>query len=183
MAYFTTSFSFIGEAMQSKMPKPRLTALTRFLRDEDGVALLEFAVVLPMMLLVFAVIIEGSRMMLSYESAINGVRDATRYLARTLPTDQCAVSGTVAGYSGKLRDLVEQGVTGRSVFPPFVIVGAVTPSCRYVTGTYRGGNVPVAQVSAVITVRFPFARVFTLFGGSRPDLTTTVTDQARVFGS
>jgi Flp pilus assembly protein TadG len=158
-------------------------AVERFLRAEDGVALVEFAIVLPMMLLVFAVIIEGSRMMLSYESAINGVRDATRYLARTAPANLCASGASVAGYSTQLQTLVRQGVTGRSVFPPAVTVGTVTPSYRCVTGTYRGGNVPVAQVSAVITVTFPFANVFTLFGGSRPTLTTTVTDQARVFGS
>ena len=158
-------------------------AVARFLRAEDGVALLEFAVVLPMMLLVFAVIIEGSRMMLSYESAIAGVRDATRYLARIAPKDICTTGAPLTTTPGYLQTLVRQGVTGRSVFPPSVTVGAVTPTYRCVAGTYRGGNVPVAQVSAVITVTFPFADVFTLFGGSRPDLTTTVTDQARVFGS
>ncbi len=158
-------------------------AVQRFLRDEDGVALVEFAIVLPMMLLVFAVIIEGSRMMLAYESAINGVRDATRYLARTAPADLCTSGASVAGYSTQLQTLVRQGVTGRSVFPPAVTVGAVTPTYRCVAGTYRGGNVPVAEVSAVITVTFPFASVFTLFGRTRATLTTTVRDQARIFGS
>ena len=158
-------------------------AARRFLRAEDGVALVEFALVLPMMMLIFAVIIEGSRMMLSYESAINGVRDATRYLARTAPRNVCTSGASVAGYSTYLQTLVRQGVTSNSVFPSAVTIGAVTPSYRCVTGTYRGGAVPVAQVTAVITVTFPFSGIFTLVGGTLPTLTTTVTDQARVYGS
>ena len=158
-------------------------AALRFLRADDGVALVEFALVLPMMMLIFAVIIEGSRMMLSYESAINGVRDATRYLARTAPRNVCTSGASVAGYSTYLQTLVRQGVTSNSVFPSAVTIGAVTPSYRCVTGTYRGGAVPVAQVTAVITVTFPFSGIFTLVGGTLPTLTTTVTDQARVYGS
>lgn len=157
--------------------------LRGFCRDESGVALVEFALVLPMMLLVFAVIIEGSRMMLSYESAINGVRDATRYLARVVDADACTTLPSVAGYSATLKTLVTQGTTANSVFPPAVTIGTVTPSYSCVTGSYRGGPVPVAQVTAVITVNFPFEGLFRLVGGSRPTLTTSVTDQARVFGS
>ena len=176
------SSSFIGKVTRGRTAIAS-AAIARFLRAEDGVALLEFAVVLPMMLLVFAVIIEGSRMMLSYESAINGIRDATRFLARTVSPSLCTSGGSVAGYSTKLRTLVVQGVTAYSVFPSAVTIGAVTPSYRCVTGSYRGGTVPVAQVTAAITVTFPFAGLFNLVGASRPDLTTIVTDQARVFGS
>ena len=172
------SFSFIAKPFG-----PAKRAARRFLRADDGVALVEFALVLPMMLLIFAVIIEGSRMMLSYESAINGVRDATRYLARTAPRNVCTTGASVSGYSTYLRTLVVQGVTNNSVFPSNVTVGTVTPSYRCVTGTYRGGDVPVAQVTAVITVTFPFSGIFTLVGGTLPTLTTTVTDQARVYGS
>ena len=179
------SFNFIAKAAAPWRTAAVLrAAVARFLRNEDGVALIEFAVVLPMMLLVFAVIIEGSRMMLSYESAINGVRDATRYLARTAPSDLCTTHASVASYSTQLKSLVTQGVSAKSVFPPNVTIGAVTPSytCSIVT-TYRGGAVPVAQVTAVITVTFPFSGLFTLVGGSLPTLTTSVTDQARVYGS
>ena len=172
------SFSFIAKPFGAVK-----RAALRFLRAEDGVALVEFALVLPMMMLIFAVIIEGSRMMLSYESAINGVRDATRYLARTAPRNVCTSGASVAGYSTYLQTLVRQGVTGNSVFPSNVTIGAVTPSYRCVAGTYRGGAVPVAQVTAVITVTFPFSGIFTLVGGALPTLTTTVTDQARVYGS
>lgn len=160
-----------------------LHVLRRLRRADDGVALVEFAITLPMMIFTFAVIIEGSRMMLAYESAITGVRDATRFLARMAPSDLCVTGASVAGYATQLGTLVTQGVSGQSVFPSAVTVGAVTPSYRCVSGSYRGGTVPVAQVSAVITVTFPFSTIFTWLGASRPTLVTTVTDQARVYGS
>ena len=181
------SFSFIAKIMSDigavGQRGRAARALARFVRDEAGVALVEFAVVLPMMLLVFAVIIEGSRTMLSYQSAINGVRDATRYLARTVNSDVCTTSASVTSYATQLRTLVVQGVTAKSVFPPSVTIGAVTPSYRCVIRTYRGGTVAVAQVTAVITVTFPFSGLFSLVGISRPVLVTSVTDQARVYGS
>ncbi|MGV8988937.1 MAG: TadE/TadG family type IV pilus assembly protein [Cypionkella sp.] len=160
-----------------------LRRVARFGRDESGVALVEFALVLPMMLLVFAVIIEGSRMMLSYQSTIVGIRDAARYLARTVAPDICTTGGSVGGYSAKLKTLVVQGVTAYSVFPSDVVIGSVTPSYRCVTGSFRASPVAIAQVTAEVTISFPFAGIFTLVGGSRPNMTTHVTDQARVFGS
>lgn len=157
--------------------------IARFGRDESGVALVEFALVLPMMLLVFAVIIEGSRMMLTYQSTIVGIRDAARYLARTVAPDICTTGGSVSGYATTLRTLVVQGATAYSVFPSDVVIGTVTPSYSCVIGSYRASPVAIAQVTAEVTISFPFAGIFTLVGGSLPDLTTHVTDKARVFGS
>lgn len=155
----------------------------RFVRDQSGVVLVEFAVVLPMMLVVFAVIIEGSRLMMSYESAITGVRDATRYLARITDAGVCTSGGTVTGRAATLKTLIQNGQTGGTIFAPNVTIGTVTPSYRCVTGTYRNGPVPVAQVTAQVTIIFPFGNIFSLVGGSLPTLTTTVTDQARIYGS
>lgn len=163
--------------------EPLSRRLAAFWRDESGVALVEFALVLPMMLLVFAVIIEGSRMMLSYQSTIIGTRDAARYLARTVNADICTTGGTVGGYATKLRTLILQGATAYSVFPQDVVVGTVTPSYRCVAGSFRASPVAIAEVSAEVTIRFPFAGLFILAGSSRADITTRVSNQARVFGS
>ncbi|MCB2134334.1 MAG: pilus assembly protein [Rhodobacteraceae bacterium] len=157
--------------------------LPRFADDEDGAALIEFAIVLPMMLLVFAVIVEGSRLMLSYQSAISGVRDAARYLARVAPLDICTSGGNLNSYTTQLQTIVSQSVSGNSVFPSFVTVNSVTPSLACVVGTYRVSPAPVAQVTANVTVNFPFSGVFTLVGGSLAPITTDVTDSSRVFGS
>ncbi|MBV1867312.1 MAG: pilus assembly protein [Marinosulfonomonas sp.] len=155
-----------------------------FMREERGAALVEFAIILPMMLLIFAVIIEGSRMMISFQAAISGVRDATRYLSRVAPVDICSTSGgSVASYSAQLHTIVSQGISGNSVFPTAVTVNFVTPSFNCVAGTYRVNPAGVAQVTANVTITFPFAGLFTLNGQNLPQITTNVTDAARIFGT
>ena len=166
----------------SRFSRQRRSCL-RFLRCESGAALVEFAIALPSMLLLFAVIIEGSRLMLSYQSAIAGVRDAARYMSRVVPSDICNSGGSVAGYSTQLLDIVRNSSSGESVFPSYVTVDFVTPSYTCVPGTYRIDPVPVMSVTAQITVTYPFAGVIAFGGGTLPTRTTTVTDQARVFGS
>lgn len=158
-------------------------AAGRLVRDDAGAALVEFAIILPMMLVVFAVIIEGSRLMLSYHGAIAGVRDATRFLARVVPGTICATGGSVAGYAGQLQTIVGASVGGSPVLPSGVTVNSVTPSHTCVTGTYRINPTPVATVTASITVTFPFSGLFTLVGATAPTLTRTVTDRARIFGT
>jgi len=158
-------------------------AKSAFVGDERGAALVEFAIILPIMLLLFAVIIEGSRMMISFQAAISGVRDATRYLSRVVPVNICSSGGSVAGYSTQLQTIVSQGISGNSVFPTAVTVNFVTPSFSCVAGTYRVSPAAVAQVTANVTITFPFAGVFALNGGNLPQITTNVTDAARIFGT
>ncbi|MDW4550593.1 TadE/TadG family type IV pilus assembly protein [Defluviimonas sp. D31] len=160
-----------------------INAARRFRRAEDGVALIEFAIVLPAMLLVFAVIIEGSRLMFAYQSAISGVRDATRYLSRVVPVDICTKGGSVTGHTTKLTSIVAQSVSGTPVFPPLVTINSVTPSLACVAGTYRNNPAPVATVTANFSISFPFSGVFALYGGNVTPLTKSVTDSARVFGT
>lgn len=165
------------------VPSGKLPRIARFLRDESGVALVEFAITLPTMLLVFAVIIEGSRLMLGFQNAIGGVRDATRYMSRIIALDICATGGSIGTYSSQLQTIVRQSITGQSVFPTGITVNSVTPSYVCAAGTYRVSPAPVVTVSAQITVTYPFAGIFTLVGGTLPSVTTTVTDRSRIFGS
>ena len=122
-------------------------------------------------------------MMLSYQATIAGVRDATRYLARAVTTDVCTTHASVSGFSTKMLTIVMQGTSGASVLPSGITVTSATPSYTCVTGTYRGGTVPVAQVDATMTITFPFSGIFTLVGGDVPTVTTHVIGKARVFGS
>jgi hypothetical protein len=52
-----------------------------------------------------------------------------------------------------------------------------------VVGTYRVSPAPVAQVTANVTITFPFAGIFALVGGSLGQITTDVTDSSRIFGT
>ena len=158
------------------------SAFRRFLRDSDGAALVEFAMVLPMMLLVFAVIVEGSRMLISYQSEISSVRDATRYLARIVPTDICITGGSISAYDSQVGAIANQNLGGVSL-PGSVTVQSVTSSLACVTGGYRVDPAPVATVTATIAIAMPFSGIVALSGGSLSTITTTVTDTARVFGT
>lgn len=156
--------------------------LSRFVRSEDGAALVEFALVLPMMLLVFALIIEGGRMMISYQSAIAGVRDATRYLSRIAPSNACT-SAAVAGHAIKLTTIITNTIGNTPAFDNAVTVNSVTLSSSPGTGTYRVNPVCVASVTANVTINFPFGSIFGLFGFPIPSVTTNVTDSARIYGT
>lgn len=162
-----------------------------FARDESGAALVEFALVLPLMLIMFAVIVEGGRLMKNFQGANAGVRDAARYLARAVASDACstgspaATGNALAAYDAKLEQIVRDsaGTGGGTVFGTGVTIDSVTGTFNCVPGTYRVSPAPVAQVSAVLTITFPFGGIFELAGEGLSEVTTTVTDQSRIFGT
>ncbi|MBU3261953.1 pilus assembly protein [Roseovarius sp. PS-C2] len=154
----------------------------RFAADDTGAILVEFAIVMPLMLLFLAVTVEASRLMWSYQSVIAGVRDAGRYLARVTPADICISGGSVAGLTATLQDIVSQDIGGNDLFPSGVTVNSVTPSYSCVSGTYRVSPAPVGKVSANITIQFPMGNVISLFGNGMSSLTTDVADSSRIFG-
>ena len=136
--------------------------------------------VLPMMLVVFAIIIEGSRAFWGYQAAITGVRDATRYLSRTASREICTSGGgafdaaTVASVEAK----VSQSATGDNFLPALVSVNSVTstPDCTVV-------DAPIGTVSAELTIELPFGGLFALFGDAQGDIVTVVVDRARIYGT
>lgn len=169
---------------------PRLSLLRRLARSERGVALVEFAMVLPLLLLLFAIIVEGGRMMWSYQTAIAGVRDATRYLGRIVSTDVCPSALPAAGtYDTQLAGIVRDSIGGTSVLPASVRLdpGVVRPVQAVIeceAGGFRMASTPIATVSARIRIDFPFQGIFAFAAdGFPPFIVTTVTDQSRVFGS
>ena len=153
------------------------------IRDESGAALVEFAILLPMLLLVFAMIIEGGRLMWSYQSVNAGVRDAARYLARVAPANICSGGTAISTYTAKLTEIVEDTLDGNSIFPPGITINSVTPSLTCAAGTFRVSPAPVAQVQVEMTITFPFAGLFSLNGQSLSTLTKTVRDQSKVYGT
>jgi Flp pilus assembly protein TadG len=156
--------------------------IAAFRSDDSGVALVEFAILLPMLLLVFAVIVEGGRMMWSYQAAAAGVRDASRYLARRASPSICDSGGSVASFNPALLEIVRNSISGEALFPSSITVNSVTPTLTCVAGTLRVSPTPMVNVSASLTITFPFSGVFELAGGSRPTITTTISDQNKVYG-
>lgn len=167
----------------AKRPAPLRRLTRRFAGDETGAQLLEFAIVLPLMLLIFGVIVEGGRLMWSYQAVVSGVRDATRYLARIAPRDICSTGGSVSGYDALLTTIVASSTDGSAILPTGVRVVDVTPSLACPVGTFRSDEAPIVTVLADVEVTFPFAGLFEFAGGARPVLETEVSDQSRVYGS
>jgi len=156
--------------------------LSRFRRNQSGAALVEFAILLPIMFATFALIVEGGRLFWSYQNAITGVRDATRYVARVAPTDLCSdePSATIASFQFE----VSTALTSLSTSQVTVTLDSLALECVGAPGEYRVSPAPIAVVTAELTiVDLPFAMLFTLVGGTpSTQIRTTITDRSRVYG-
>jgi hypothetical protein len=181
-----------------------ITRLSRFLRREDGVALVEFAMFLPLFLLSFFVIVEFARVFYSYQGAVVGVRDAARYYARVAPAGICVNAGGVGGMlTGPDYNNVGAHPSGRTdaayqivwrnmdnetgFLPTSVFLIDVTVLYQCVTGGgYRQEEVPIAIVAADIEIVLPLIGILELntFQGIIPNgkITHTIIDESRIFG-
>ena len=163
--------------------------MRRFARDTEGAALVEFGLVLPVMLLLFSVTIEGARLMWSYQAAIAGVRDATRYVGRVVPGDICGTSSATAAqasimaWQDTVTDIVRNSAGGVPLFPASIIVDDVTPVVDCKPGAFHLAYTPVATVTADMTITWPFSGIFSLFGGVPPVTHLQVADTGRIFGA
>ena len=158
--------------------------LRQFWRRDDGAALVEFAISLPLILILAFLSVESMRLFWSYQAAIAGVRDATRYLARVAPADLCTSGGSVTGYTTQMETIVRTSIGGAALFPAGVTVTSVTPSVNCITTLgLRQASVPVATVSANVSITMPFSQILRVIGAAPVAvINTTVRDQARVYG-
>lgn len=156
--------------------------LRRFGKENKGAALVEFALALPLFLVLFAATVDGARMLWSYQTAVAGVRDATRYLGRAAPANTCP-GGDLSSYTAELTRIVRDSVSGNNVTPSGVTIVSVVPALTCPVGDYRNGPVAVASVTATLTITVPFSTVFALVDGNLGTFTATVTDRTRIFGS
>lgn len=153
-----------------------------FRRSEDGVAVVEFVLSVPMMILMFAIVVEFGRLFLGYQATVSGVRDASRYLSRIAPIDICATGGSLGSYNAMLKNRIEADSANNSVLPTQFTVTSVVASHNCVPGTLRTSPAPVATVVAQIDVQFPFGSIFGLLGDELTSLSTSVSDSSRILG-
>ena len=161
-----------------------LHTLRAFRDDRSGAAMVEFAISLPFLLLVTAIVIEGSRIAWTHQAAASGVRDAVRYIARIAPSDICDGTVDIADYKTDATNIVAErtGSPDEQILPGGVTVLDVTPSLDCVDVDYSTVDVPVVEVRVQIQIAFPFGGVFDLFGDPLEPLTTEIADESRVFG-
>lgn len=160
-----------------------MSVRSTFWHAEDGSALVEFGLLLPMLLLTFAISVEGSRTFWAYQTTISGVRDASRFVAKAASSSLCETGGTLNNLSSKATEIVAKTVTGDNLFPSSISVASVTPTLSCVSGNYSMGTVPIVTITANLQIDYPFSGVFNWVDVDLGSVTTTVSDSARIYGS
>jgi len=127
----------------------RLHWLNRFRRDDRGVQLVELALVLPILLLLFGAVAEFGRYFYEYTTVAKGARVGARYLA--------AKSATNTNWQANAKNLVVYGNTAGTGSP--ILSGLSTAN---VTVQYLGGTVGVPDQVKVSIVNYKHTPVFDL---------------------
>ena len=121
----------------------RLNFLSRFRRDEQGVQLVEIAIVIPLMLMMFAAVAEFGRYFYEYTTLAKAARVGGRFMASKTLT-----SSTTNWQLQAKRLVVYGNITGSGspVLPGLTVENV---ELAFAGGTYSGG----AGVPETVTVR------------------------------
>ncbi len=169
--------------------------LKRFGREQRGATAVEFAILMPIMMVCFGAIVEGARIYWNYQGAVSGVRDAARYIARIEDPEICAgrpVDILLPEPSIIANDLTEEKIeanlgTGEDNLFPLgvsIVEGSVSTRLRCVSTPGHVQDVtPVAVVAVQVRIDLPFGAVFEFFGNrNNTQMVSTISDQARIYG-
>ena len=127
----------------------RMNWFNRFHRDEQGVQLLELAIVLPLLLLLFGSIAEFGRYFYEYTTAAKGARAGARYLISKSATSDANNWEAIA------KNLVVYGNTAGSGTP--VLPGLSTANVQV---QYSGGVPAVPELVKVSIVNYKHQPMF-----------------------
>ena len=130
----------------------RLQWLGRFRRDEKGVQLIETAIVIPIMLVLFAAVAEFGNYFYEYTTLAKASRVGSRYLA-----SKSVNSST--NYEAIAKNLV---VYGNEAGTGNAILNGLSPD--NVTVTYAGGTTGVPDTVTVSITGYTHTPVFDLGG-------------------
>jgi hypothetical protein len=167
--------------------------LARFRSTTSGATVVEFAILMPVMLVCFGTIVEGARIYWNYQSAVSGVRDAARYLARTTDGQICVGLPAAEEYPGhdlignavaRARIRANMGDGSANLFPTGVrFRNLQTRLLCYDTPGHSAPLTPVAVVRMEVVVDLPFGAVMEFFGRrENTQMISVITDQSRIYG-
>ena len=128
----------------------RFQWLNRFRRDEQGVQLLEMAIVIPILMLLFAGVAEFGRYFYEYTTLAKASRVGARYLG-----SKSVNSAT--NYEAIAKNLVVYGNTAGTGSP--ILSGLSTSN---VTVTYGGGTAGVPETVTISITSYKHTPVFDL---------------------
>lgn len=133
----------------------RLSWLSRFQRNESGVQLVEVAIVIPLLLMLFGAVAEFGRYFHEYSTAAKAARLGARYMASK------TLESATTNWEALAKNLVVYGNTAGSGDP---ILPGLTPTnveFTYSGGSYVGGNGTPERVTVTI-VNFKHQPIFDL---------------------
>lgn len=126
---------------------------------QRGTAIVEFALVLPLLLLLTMITTEFGRAIYQYNTIVKSLRDATRYLSLQTPNTKfteaknLVVFGNVAG-------------TGQALVPGLSVANVATPTWQLV------GSDPLINTVTITVTGYTFHSLFTsVFGTTFGDIT------------
>ncbi len=165
-----------------------------------GAAAVEFVLILPLLLGVFALAVDGGRMLADYHSVSKSVRDATRFLARTQVGSGTCTPGKLDRGRPNVASAIRLVLTGRIDGDPATenLVGGwraedlseaatgigVSVECLDNTGAALNGlyagvaGIPVVVVRARVPFQFGPARAL----GLGPSFSLNVAHKSAVTG-
>jgi Flp pilus assembly protein TadG len=127
--------------------------LSRFRRDERGVQLIETAIVVPIMLVLFAGVAEFGRYFYEYTTLAKASRLGARYLASK------SVNSQTTNYEAIAKNIVVYGNAAGTGAP--ILDGLTTGN---VTVTYAGGTAGVPETVTVGITGYEHDPLFDLGG-------------------
>jgi Flp pilus assembly protein TadG len=161
--------------------KTRLLVIAkRFAACRGGVAMVEFAIAMPILFILFAGGWEMARGLWLYEALNKSVRDASRYLARV-------DDPTTAGSLEMARRLVLTGDINTNQPARFnhnnITVTVDTKTFDNAAGTYRGPDGASANIKVVrVTAAMDFAAPLLFFLNTANPMTIKVMHEERHIG-
>ena len=123
--------------------------LNRFRRDEHGVQLVELAIVLPILVLLFGAVAEFGRYFYEYTTVAKGARTGARYLISKSATS------TKTDYETNAKNIVVYGNTAGTGDP--ILPGL---SAANVDIQYQGGTASVPETVKVSIINYQHTPLF-----------------------
>lgn len=137
--------------IRSERRSRRMQWLNRFRRDEQGVQLLELAIVLPVLLLLFGAVAEFGRYFYEYTTVAKGARVGARYLISKSATSN------VTNWEALAKNIVVYGNPAGTGDP--ILPGMTTAN---VDVQYQGGTAGVPETIKVSIVNYKHQPLFDL---------------------